>query len=336
MKVGIITVFDAVNYGSFLQAYCLQKVLKEMGNDDITMIKTSSFLYEKWRITSLISYLPKKIHFKSRLAKGYLNCWKGFRTSRRKKGYDLVIVGSDEMWELNNITMRPLPVFFGVGVEAKKIVSYAVSSNTTKKTDIERHSYIKEGLSKFDSISVRDKSTFDAYQPQVDKIIEYCIDPTLLISLQGIADEGIRRNDYILCYTYTFQPSIVQAVTELARKLKKKIIVAGQNFPWADECIPANPFEFLGLIKNADFVITDTFHGTVLSIAFNKQFVTFAYKEKVRRIVEQFGLADRDVTGQLSILDKYDEMINYERINAEIDKLRETSLKFLGNCLRLK
>ena len=123
MKIGILTVFDAVNYGSFLQAYCLQRVLYELGYNDITMIKDSSLLYEKWRITSLISYIPDKIKFKSKLAKGYLRGWKCFRTTRKKTGFDLVIVGSDEMWEVYNITMRPRPSFFGVGIETKKLVS---------------------------------------------------------------------------------------------------------------------------------------------------------------------------------------------------------------------
>ena len=163
MKIGIVTVFDAVNYGSFLQAYCLQNVLKKRGYDDITMIKDSSLLYEKWRITSLISYIPRKIRFKFRLAMGYLRAWKNFSSSRKKRGYDLVIVGSDEMWEVNNITMRPRPLFFGVGVGTKHLVSYAVSSNSTKTEDVKKYSFISEGIKRFEKISVRDQSTYNAY-----------------------------------------------------------------------------------------------------------------------------------------------------------------------------
>ena len=137
MKVGIITCFDAVNYGSFWQAYALQETLKSLGADEIKMIKTSSPLYEKWRYTSLFTYKPSKIKFKFKLAKGYFKIWKKFKITRDKTGYDLVIVGSDEMWNLKNITMTALPEFFGVGVETKKFVSYAVSCNNTTSKDVE-------------------------------------------------------------------------------------------------------------------------------------------------------------------------------------------------------
>ena len=232
MKIGIITVFDAVNYGSYLQAYCLQLALNNMGYTDITMIKVSSILYEKWRITSLVSYHPKKIKFKFILAKGYINSWKKFNISRNKRGYDLVIIGRDEMWELNNITMKPLPNFFGLGITSKRLITYAVSSNTTKESDIENYPYIAEGLKNFDSVSVRDRSTFKAYNAYVNGKIEYAIDPTLLIDLHQLATKYIGRTDYILCYTYTFESYMVEAVKELAKKFDKKIIVVGQNFEW--------------------------------------------------------------------------------------------------------
>ena len=335
MKVGIITVFDAVNYGSYLQAYCLQRVLNEKGCNNIRMIKDSSLLYEKWRITSLISYNPHKIKFKSKLAMGYMKAWRQFKKTRTKTGYDIVIVGSDEMWEVNNITMKPRPVFWGVGLQTKKLVSYAVSSNTAKTDDLKRYPFIEEGLKKFNKISVRDKSTYAAYSPLLHEPPTLCIDPTLLIDLHKIAKHTYKRDNYILCYTYTFKAETLAAVKKLAKDCKKKLIVVGQNFEWADETIPADPFEFLGLIEDADFVVTDTFHGTVLSIALNKQFVTAAYKEKVFRIIEQFDLLDRNIDGCSSVISYYQREIDYSPINRKIDKLRQQSLEYIDECLKM-
>ena len=79
--------------------------------------------------------------------------------------------------------------------------------------------------------------------------------------------------------------------------------------------------------------MTDTFHGTILSIAMNKQFVTAAYKEKVFRIIEQFGLLDRNVEGCTSILKHYEKKINYVPVNEKIQEAREKSLSYLEACL---
>ncbi|MDO5349825.1 MAG: polysaccharide pyruvyl transferase family protein, partial [Lachnospiraceae bacterium] len=322
MKIGILTVFDAVNYGSFLQAYCLQSVIKKNSSVQVRMIKDSSLVYEKWRITSLISYNPRKAIFKSKLAVGYLKSWKNFKVSSTREQFDLVIVGSDEMWEVNNITMKPRPSFWGNGIKAKRLVSYAVSSNTAKTEELYKYPFILQGLKGFDKVSVRDQSTYEAYRPILCEEPTFCLDPTLLVDLYQISKKNINYSNYILCYTYTFKPETIQAVKELAAELDKKIIVVGQNFEWADEAIPANPFEFLGLLENADFVVTDTFHGTVLSIALNKQFVTAAYKEKVFRIIEQFNLLDRNINGCSNIIDFFRREIDYSPINRKIMELR--------------
>jgi hypothetical protein len=231
--------------------------------------------------------------------------------------------------------MKPRPMFWGVGLQTKRLVSYAVSSNTAKTDDLKRYPYIKEGLKKFDKISVRDKSTYDAYSPLLQKPLSFCIDPTLLIDLHKIAKHTYKRDNYILCYTYTFKTETLLSVKKLAKDFNKKVIVVGQNFEWADENVPADPFEFLGLIENADFIVTDTFHGTVLSIALNKQFAVAAYKEKVFRIIEQFELLDRNVDRRTDITDVFNKIINYDAINYKISELRRQSLDYISSCFNL-
>lgn len=332
MKIGILTVFDAVNYGSFLQAFCLQEYLKREGHD-VVMVKKNSLVYEKWRFTSLCTYKPSKMGFKFQLAKGYFNSWKKFNVDRNPKSLDLLIVGSDEMWELNNITFKTIPEYFGNNVEAKKKVTYAVSSNSTKKEDILRYPFIQEGLRNFSKVAVRDKSTFDAYFPYLEVTPQYTVDPTLIMDLSGYLIET-KLHDYILCYTYTFKDYMIDAVKELAKNTGKKIVVAGQNFDWADLCIPANPFEFLGLIKGADFIVTDTFHGTTLSIALKKEFVAFAYKTKVYRALELFNLLDRDANEHCDLLGFYNKTINYSEIYKQhIEPLKNNSINYLESVI---
>lgn len=332
MKIGILTVFDAVNYGSFLQAFCLQEYLKKNGHE-VVMVKKNSLLYERWRFTSLFTYKPSKIAFKWKLFRGYINSWKVFRITRNPKNLDMLIIGSDEMWELNNVTFKTIPEYFGNNIVAKKKITYAVSSNSTKKDDILRYPFIQTGLNEFSSVGVRDKSTFEAYSPYLNIIPQYTVDPTLIMDLNDYIVETSLQN-YILCYTYTFKEYMINAVKKLAGKNDKKIVVVGQNFQWADICVPATPFEFLGLIKGADFVVTDTFHGTTLSIALKKNFVSFAYKPKVFRALELFGMLDRNVDGKDNLDEMYQKKIDYSKIyNKYIIPLQEDSKKYLESAV---
>lgn len=332
MKIGILTVFDAVNYGSFLQAFCLQEYLKKNGHE-VVMVKKNSLLYERWRFTSLFTYKPSRIAFKWKLFRGYINSWKVFSITRNPKNLDILIIGSDEMWELNNVTFKTIPEYFGNKIVARKKITYAVSSNSTKKDDILRYPFIQIGLNEFSSIGVRDKSTFEAYSPYLNIIPQYTVDPTLIMDLNDYIVETSLQN-YILCYTYTFKEYMINAVKKLARKNDKKIVVVGQNFQWADICVPATPFEFLGLIKGADFVVTDTFHGTTLSIALKKNFVSFAYKPKVFRALELFGMLDRNVDGKDNLDEMYQKKIDYSKIyNQYIIPLQEDSKKYLESAV---
>lgn len=210
MKIGILTVFDAVNYGSFLQAFCLQEYLKNLGHE-VVMIKKNSLIYEKWRFTSLFTYKPSKIRFKAKLSRGYFDSWKTFKVDRNPQKLDVLIVGSDEMWELNNVTFKTIPEYFGNNISAKKKITYAVSSNSTQMMDIKKYPFISEGLKTFAKVAVRDKSTFDAYSPYLDTSPTYTVDPTLIMDLSDYIVET-KLDNYILCYTYTFKDYMIEAV----------------------------------------------------------------------------------------------------------------------------
>lgn len=334
MKIGIVTVFDAVNYGSFLQAFALQEaIISITPSADVKMIKTSSLLYEKWRFTSLFSYNPRKIPFKYTLLRKYIKAWSHFKVTRRKKDFDLVIIGSDEMWQLKNKTLKSLPEFFGIGIEAKRKITYAVSCNNTTSQDIKKRPYILANINKLDAISFRDDATVDAYAPFIENEYEMVIDPTLLIDMEKYAiipDES----GYLLVYSYQLKPEMIKVVKEYAKLNNLKIYCIGQNFQWCDKQIPASPFEFLGYIKNAKIVFTDTFHGTVLSIALKKDFWVFAsHKVKVKKIIEQLGLVGRNISSIESGKDVNDICIDYDKVYEKLGILRRKSIDYLINNL---
>ncbi len=328
MKIGVLTLFNAVNYGAYLQAYCLQEIIKKIGFNDVKMIKTSSVLYEKWRMKALLTYKPSRMLFKFRLLWGYEKIWKKLKKGSTKENYDLIIVGSDEMWNLKNITVKALPEFFGHNLRFKKIISYAVSCNNTTSEDVKNCDFVKSGIDKFSAVSVRDEATFQAYSI-LRSDIRIDLDPTFLVDLNDYLIP-CRESDYILVYTYGFKKHMIESVKSLSKELNKKIICVGQNFAWADKCVPANAFEFLGYIKNADVIVTDTFHGTVLSIELNKNFVSYAgQKPKVKKILEQLDLQKRNADGKDNLSEIYNAKIDYKKVNEKIRALREKSLAYL-------
>lgn len=334
MRIGIITVYDAVNYGSFLQAFALKETVKRISGVEPEMIKDSSLLYEKWRFTSLHTYRSEKRDFKASLRKKYRDCWKTFTRGRLNRHYDLAIVGSDEMWELHNVTMRPRRSYFGIGVNATRLASYAVSSNGTTSKDVQEKPWIQEGLALFDAVGIRDYRTLRTYDKFLQSSPVINLDPTLLIDLDSYAVDPKRRG-YILVYSYSLRPGMVKSLKDLAASTGMPLIVAGQQFSWADECVPASPFEFLGLLKNARLVVTDTFHGVTLSLGLRKNFVCDAYKEKVAGALEFFRLEDRDCGSNEPLLDYMSKPIDYGRLEDFISSQRAASFKYLKNQIKL-
>lgn len=329
MKIGIITVYDAVNYGSYLQAYALKEVLKNISNVEPKMIKGKSLLYEKWRFTSTHTYKVNKYAFKAALRKKYKDAWKKFKKGNSIEHYDLIVIGSDEMWELHNITMTPQKIFFGAGLHSKRLITYAVSSNGTSKQDVAALSWAVAGLKNFDAVGIRDHRTKHSFEDFLSVEPILTLDPTLLIDLDSLAVHPLLE-DYILVYSYSLREKMVHAIKCLSLDLRKPIVVIGQQFDWADYCVPASPFEFLGFIKNAAFVVTDTFHGVTLSIGLRKNFVCDAYKAKVAGALEFFGLEDRDYNTKKSMLSYYDSPVQYQIIEPILNTYKELSLDYLS------
>ena len=247
----------------------------------------------------------------------------------KKKGYDLVIIGSDEMWQLNSKTIKPLPFFWGVGVGAGEKITYAVCSNGTRKEDIDKYPFIEQGINELSAVSVRDVKTKDIFQPLTIREIAVHIDPTFLIDLKEYSVKP-KLNKYILVYTYSFNAERIKQVREFAARQNKITVCVGNKFDWCDVSLPASPFEVLGLFENADYIVTDTFHGTVLATHFNRQFASYAEnKEKIVQFLEEFGLSDRNVVNNTTLDQVFSSSINYEKFNKDINRRREQSYLYL-------
>ena len=123
-----------------------------------------------------------------------------------------------------------------------------------------------------------------------------------------------------------------EAIRAFARKHGKKLVSIGFYFPWCDETVIPDPFEVLGYIRQADYVVTDTFHGSVMSLKFNRPFaaiVRSSNRQKMTSLLSQFRLDNRIVGNMEKLEDKLLMSSDYDFVNMELQKERIRSLDYL-------
>lgn len=173
------------------------------------------------------------------------------------------------------------------------------------------------------------------------KKIERHLDPVFIYPFKEEIIEPAEK-DYIIVYGYDeriHEDGIIEGVKRIAKKFNKKIISIGGYQRWCDENIAPSPFEVLGYFKNADFIVTDTFHGTVFSIKYQKKFATVVRsqnKQKLLDLLDFFGLKDRIVDHRYSnieeiLLKSYDA----QRIEHLIESERVRTREYLGKICEI-
>lgn len=273
MKVGILTFYKSINPGAFLQCYCLQEYLKSQGIE-VYIIKYYSF---KHRFNEIRRILLKKNPIKSiSYFLKYLSINKSIRENFKMIGVssiaklDTIIIGSDIVWDFKNSFFGFDSKYFGEIRESnKKTISYAASCGKTKYN--EYLDQIAKLISKnFDQISVRDDNTFNLVDKKCNKKAEIVLDPVFMYNLNTPI---IQDKSYIVVYGLYFNKNVVKEIKDFSKKNKLKIISIGYYNKWADtNKIGIDPFKWASYIKNADYVVSATFHGTLFSIIYEKQF----------------------------------------------------------------
>ena len=331
-EIKIITLYNSLNYGAFLQAFALQSVLSELGYNP-------SF-YEVNR--KMKSELRKHI-FRKDVRKipinyiqylKYKKCWKYLNIDNNNvENAKACIVGSDEIWNIKNNSFYHAPEYFGMNLNNKNIISYAPSANITTAEDMKEYD---ENLNfeKFSKISVRDKNTFNLVKTMTQKDVSLVVDPTLLIKNYSKYEAKINvKSKYILVYGYKFSKSEIASIKKLKAKTGFKLYSIGMPQMWCDKQITATIFEFLSFIKNSEMIVTETFHGTIFSILYNKNFVSFANnKSKLCDLLERFNLESRDASKK-NLIPILEEKIDYAKVNKIIEKERKKSIDWLINAI---
>lgn len=368
MNIGIITWFKGINYGTNLQAIALQYYLKTQGHEvkllnfDVSGISNSKrkkflarLLYqpEKYAMKYFEHKYEKEIECKKNKIKetvlDYCNFTKKINNEedyiRECNSFELIICGSDQIWNPNwyhRYYYADYPA-----IKARKI-SYAPSLGVNSIPE-ETAKEIKRSLKGFEAVSVREftgarsLSNLSHVEPQV------VVDPTLLLSAtewSKIASDRIVSDKYVLSMFLTDNLRHWHAAKIFAKKKKMKHIVipyCGVSYTEGDQLYTdAGLEDFLALIKDADYILTDSFHVIVFCLIFNRQFVAFQrfkenqYTSQNSRINNLLEIADvkarilRYGTSRIPTMKEVDYQLVNKTLQVEIEKSKDYLLKAIG------
>lgn len=328
-NIAILTLWDSDNYGAFLQAYALNKKIESMGYNPFFLELTK----EKRTIRY---YLTKSLNttiYNNRLFSKYKKARKKY-FSIKDTDYNILFIGSDEVWNINNPSFIHYNEYFGIGISCEHIFSYAPSCNGVNKEELIK--FNKDyTFSKFQRISVRDSTTYELVKNVGNISANLVLDPTLLLyDFEDMISET-KFKDYILIYGYSFTEEEIYKIKQVSKQTGLKLISIGPYLSWADIQFPASPNEFLGLIKNAEYVITSTFHGSIFAIIFEKQFISICRSNnKIIELLKMLQLEERNSTFINNYLSLLDKEINYKNVNNLLSNYRSSSNEFLESCFR--
>ena len=346
--VGIITYHKSLSYGACLQAIATQEcVRKIMNSDEVYLIdyineyearqKSWKFIF-KGTIKEIAVTIIKRVLFRNEFYKK--RAFHEFICNEKVIPFDSVdkcsvlISGSDQIWngKISNGIDRHFLLDFGNAIRKISIASSMGGYIISKQ----EKNVFRELLSKYDYISVREKFTKNQIEGIVDKNIYTILDPTLLIDATEWREIVVDNKkyikykfipkSYILAFTigsnHTNESELFKRYSEKYKLPVYKIMLNTFKPKGIDKVIPgANPYEFIDLIDNAAFVITNSFHGTAFSLNLNTPFVQIPVEGNNQRMQELLELV------------KWDETMNFENTNKIIKQKREDDIKWLKNAL---
>lgn len=268
--------------------------------------------------------------------------------------YATVLVGSDQLWLPGNIaadyyTLNFVPEDVNTIAYATSFGQAQLPSDSRKKAAI--------FLRKINHIGVREESGQRLVEEIAGRRVPLVCDPTLLFTgkewLALIRKEAIIRDSYIFCYFLGNNPQHRKYAERLKERTGCKIValVHLDEYVRADEDFAditpydIDPFDFLNLVHYAAYVCTDSFHCTVFSLLFQKNFFVFRrYGKKTRQstnnrldtLLKSAGVSDRMLIGDEDVEDHMNSRIDYEAVNQKIDEARRYSLEFLTDAMENK
>lgn len=355
MRIGIVTLPLLSNYGGLLQNYALQQALIRMGHTPVTIDILPN---RNWgeRVKHIIwSFL----HFRSP------NPWYCLKRQRKAKTFirrnihtthivhkycaattklyqlDIIIAGSDQIWRpmYNEYYANHLYDDYFKFVESSSIgkIVYAASFGTDEwEYSQEQTETCRLLIHKANAVSVREKSGVELCRQYFGIEAQWVLDPTLLLDAEDYERLCARipraEQSFIAAYLLDVEEELIDRIKALARECELPL-----RFFSEDESMTLSIEEWLAMFRDATYIITDSFHGTVFSIIFNRPFISIGNSSRgmsrFLSLLEQFGLEKRlspEISAEILL-----RPISWEDINERKQAWKENSIRFLEQSLDL-
>lgn len=372
-KVALISVHNDPNYGSALQSYALAFAIQREGyeceyinytrvlapNSVKTRIKKAAksvlcktgILKEPqtensfWRTREFKlqrqlfeAFHDKRIPFSSKV-------YDPDTIKSANKDYDCFIVGSDQTWSPYVTNVRHNINFLDFVEPDRVKASYASSLGTCHLKD-EYIELLKEKTGGFKYLSCREKKNAELLSERFGRKVEFVLDPTLLLGRDEwltISEPVDMPEGYVLCYILGKKQCIADFAQELGRiqSLPVFYIVSRPEYISKTNAIRnVTPGQFITLVSKASFVITDSFHGSLFSIIFQRQFYAFTKREitdktndndRIRDILTVLGISERLKVDNDS---RQEPPVDYDRYADRLRELKLSSMSYLSELLK--
>ena len=364
VRVGIVTLYTD-NYGSCLQAYALFKQVQEFGYTSTLIKYRGSGEREKKSLAYKVFHIPLKKLWRIFLQRRQIQlrklCFNEFRSSKvvftekeysdddeRKElnnQFDVFVCGSDMMW--CEAFEKDWEQFFLRFADKNKRVAYAPSFGVNQ-ISAKNHQKCLEYLSGFQPsrLSCRDKSGVLMIKEKFGIDAHHVLDPTMLFNKEAWNkivgnDERFIQRPYVLTYLFG-------GTSGNRKNIFKQVKTWGMgdlmSIDGEGKCtIKGNvgPFEFVRLFRDAEFVITDTFHGLMFSLIFEKAFVVLTredgvhwtkYSDRITSTLEMLGIPERYWDMNKKLPDEF-RTLDYQNVNAILSGKRDESIQYLHRTI---
>jgi hypothetical protein len=376
MKAGLLTFHQAHHYGAQLQAYALMRAVINTGTDceiinyvreDTTegnqlfkkgfsaraLLSNANTILNYGKLKKRYQRFEDFVNRDMKLSPKFYGTYGALKDDSPE--YDVYVCGSDQIWNPLIYKEKTFdPAFFADFAHDGKRVAYAPSFGINE-IPADKREELKKYLKSFECLSVREKQGEKIIRDISGKDSLTVLDPTLLLTgvEWGAQAAGPAFGEpYILCYFISDARKYSEFVGVLSQKYKLPVVsLCGSRRVVAQTrhtVLDAGPREFLGLFQNASMVCTDSFHGTVFSINFNKQFFCFESAQKAEKtvnsrlynILEKLGLVSRIFSHNMERNDFIKQAvseandIDYTEVERLLSGERELSCRYLKDSLQ--
>lgn len=362
MKVGILTYHACYNYGACLQAYALQQVIRKRHAEcDIIDYRSGPLVSinrpfckrpgHPKEVIKNVTRLPYRGQLLRRqeLFEDFINNVQGLsrrcstdeEVERVCAGYDCVVCGSDQTWNLDPGIRYETPLYYMNFPKAQRRVAYAASFGSWVGKFPRREKELLPWIRQFDALSMREDSGVEMLRSRGLEC-EWVLDPTLLLrraDYDEVAEKRIMDEPYVLLFSWNGAKEAV----EIAKEVSGRLSCEAFNIvppPRAMFCgirrkLDVGPREFLSLVRHAELVVTNSFHGTVFSIIYKKPFISAVKGGADPRrasLMRLLGLENHLVSpGNVDLGLIMDT--DFSRVEGDIEALRKSSLSYLYSSL---